>query len=115
YRIARALSLEAAFVANGGGPAQDEVRELLSQADAVASRVGNPHALGLARGVRGLALHQAGKWAQSVDLLDEADAIFRERCAGVPWERASVRAFALWDLWFLGDLREFARRTPLYL
>jgi eukaryotic-like serine/threonine-protein kinase len=115
YRVARALALEASFVANAGGPAHNDVAALLAQADAVASRIDAPHAVGLVRGVRGIAMFLEGRWARSVDMLDEADDIFRERCVGVPWERASVRAFGLWDLWFLGDLREFARRTPLYL
>jgi serine/threonine protein kinase len=115
YRVARALALEAAFVANAGGPAHDDVMALLDQTDAIAARVNNPHALGLAWGVRGIVMYLEGRWGRSVDLLDEADDIFRERCAGVPWERASVRSIALWNLWFLGDLREFARRTPVYL
>ncbi|MEO7331643.1 MAG: serine/threonine-protein kinase PknK, partial [Minicystis sp.] len=114
YRAARALALEAPFAA-GSGTARARVTELLDQARALAARSRSPHALALVPACTGAALFLEGRFAQSLDALDRAELLLRERCTGVAWERATTLIFAAWSLWFLGDLRELARRFPLYL
>src|SRR5204862_92577 len=42
---------------------------------------------------------------------DEAEAIF-QGCTGVWWEIGSARLFALWSLYYLGEMAELARRLP---
>ena len=115
YRIARALSFEAAFLSTEGGRAQARVDALLDRSGALAASTGHPHASGLIELTTGISRYCIGRFRESVEALDRADVIFRERCFGVQWERGSLATFAAWDLWLLGDLREFARRVPLYL
>ena len=115
YRIARALSFEAAFLSTEGGRAQARVDDLLDRSGALAASTGHPHASGLIELTTGISRYCVGRFRESVEALDRADVIFRERCFGVQWERGSLATFAAWDLWLLGDLREFARRVPLYL
>jgi eukaryotic-like serine/threonine-protein kinase len=115
YRIARALSCEAAFLSTDGGGAQARVDDLLDRAEAIAVRTGHPHALGLVAFTTGVTRFCVGRFRESVEALDRAEAILRERCTGVAWERGSVASFITCDLWLLGDLRELAHRVPLYL
>ena len=114
YRIARALSCEAAFLSTDGGGAQARVDHLLDRAEAIAARTGHPHALGLVAFTTGITRYCVGRFRESAEALDRADAIFRERCTGVQWERGSVASFITCDLWLLGDLREFVQRVALY-
>lgn len=114
YRISRALSCEAAFRSTDGGENQARVDDLLDRAEAIAARAGHPHALALAAFTAGISRYCVGRFRESADALDRADVIFRERCTAVQWERGSVASFLTCDLWLLGDLREFTRRTALY-
>ena len=119
YRITRALAFEAAYDAAsssaGDAPAVARVAELLRAAGEIAARIGNPHALGLARLAGGMAATFLGRFREAAESLDRADAILREACTGVAWERGAAQSFAVCALWYLGDVREFARRVPLYL
>ncbi|HSN96927.1 MAG TPA: hypothetical protein VLS89_01475, partial [Candidatus Nanopelagicales bacterium] len=56
-----------------------------------------------------------GSWRESVEALDRAEQILRERCPGAGWERGSARSFSVWSLWFLGDMGELSRRILTYL
>jgi hypothetical protein len=114
YRASRALALEAAFAAGAGAPAA-RVSTLLDQARALALRNGSPHALALVLASTGVALFFQGRYAKSVETLDQAEATLRERCSGVSWERATTLIFSAWALWFMGDLRELCERFPRYL
>ncbi|MFT3776445.1 MAG: AAA family ATPase [Minicystis sp.] len=113
YRAARALALEVPFVAVPGGPARRRAVELLAEADALARRTGHPHALALVRVVSGTSLYLVGRFPEAIAELDRAEAMLRERCTGVPWERGSTLTIGLWSRWLTGDLREFCRRVPL--
>ena len=115
YRVSRALSCEAAFLSTEGGDAQARVDDLLDRAEAIAVQTAHPHALGLVAFTTGVTRYCVGRFRESLDALDRADVIFRERGVSVPWEHGSAASFATCDLWLLGDLRELARRVPLYL
>ena len=112
YRVARALALAKAFMSTSGGR---EYAPYLAVAETLARRTGHPHAIGLVQAAKGTALYHQGYFREALILLDDAEVVFREECAGVSWERASVIIMALWCLWFSGDLGELARRAPLYL
>lgn len=114
-RIARAVAMEVPFLSTAGVSARSEVERLLVEAQRLAERTGDPHALGLVPGVRGSALFLQGRFREAVAASDRSDEIFRERCTNVPWERATVRTFAAWGLWFLGDLDALGQRLPAYL
>ncbi len=118
-RVVRALAFEAVYAA-ATSPAGERseparVAELLRAASETADRAGDPHAIGLARLAGGMAACLLGRFGEAARDLDLADAMLRERCAGVAWERGAAQSFALSALWFAGDVREYARRVPLYL
>lgn len=119
YRITRALAFEAVYDAATStaseGPTAARVAELLRAAHEIAARIGRPHALGLARLAGGMTATFLGRFREAAESLDRADSILREDCTGVAWERGSAQSFAICALWYLGDVREFARRVPLYL
>jgi len=113
YRVARALALEVAFVAIPGGAARGRALELLAEADALARRTGNPHALALVRLASGTSLYLVGRFPEAIAELDRADRLLRERCTGVAWERGSGLTIGIWSRWLTGDLRAFCRLVPL--
>ena len=115
YRVARALAVEAASVATSGGPAEARAAQILRLAEALARRVGDPHAEGLCALAGGMSAFLAGHWNKCVKLSDEAGAIFRERCTGVTWEQTNAMNFALGGLLYLGELAELDRRLGVWL
>ncbi|MGK4009163.1 AAA family ATPase [Sorangium sp. So ce1036] len=115
YRVTRALAFEAAYLAVDGDASAPRVAELLSTAGSIAARLGRPHALGLVAFVGGVTAALFGRWHQGIADLDRADVIFRERCTGVTWERSWAHTFAVWALWYGGEIREFTRRVSMYL
>jgi serine/threonine protein kinase len=115
YRIARALALELPLTGAIGGPARARLAELREVARVAAERSGHPHAIALLPTFTGMALFFEGRFREALDALDRGESILRERCANVSWERDSALAFAVFCLWFLGDLRRLSRRVPIHL
>jgi serine/threonine protein kinase len=113
YRVARALAVEAAFLASEGGPARVRVERLLGVAEQLAQRIGHPHALGLVAMVAGNANYFRGEWASARTRCDQAETIFRDRCTNVSWEITTAHTFALWSLLWMGGVREFGRRVAV--
>jgi serine/threonine protein kinase len=113
YRLARSLAWEATHAAMGGEGSKKRSAQLLSAADALAQRIDHPHALGMATMGRGVAAYFHGEWKEAHAVCDRAVEIFRNRCTGVTWELDTSNAFALWALWFRGELAELIRRFPI--
>ncbi len=113
YRVARALAMEAAFLATEGGPSRERTFRLWSVADALATRIANPHALALTAMVAGNASYFRGEWRSARERCDQAETIFRDRCTNVSWEINTAHTFALWSLLWMGDVREFSRRVTV--
>ncbi len=109
-RIALALGWEAVHVACQGRPAWRRTQRLVAAAGGLADRLGHPHALGMASLSAGAAEFLIGRYASGLELLDRAEAIFRERCTGVIWELDTARIFCLWSLFYLGRLAELGTR-----
>jgi eukaryotic-like serine/threonine-protein kinase len=112
YRVARALALEVAFNATGGGRNLRRTERLWKATSSLATRIGHPHTTGLAMFVAGLAAYLEGRWKTAQELCDRAEGILRERCTGVAWELASARFYALRSLVFMGRFEELSRRLP---
>jgi len=115
YRVACALAAEAGFAAAEGGPARARTERLVREAERLAVQVGHPNALGFAAFAAGTADYLVGKWRSALTLCDRADAIFRERCAGVTWWIDTIQYFALECLAYSGNMAELCRRVPLLL
>jgi hypothetical protein len=109
-RIALALGWEAVHVACQGRPVWRRTERLVSAASTLADRLGHPHALGMAGLSAGAAQFLIGRYRPALELLDRAEAIFRERCTGVIWELDTARIFGLWSLFYLGRLAELGQR-----
>lgn len=112
YRIARSLALEAAQVATAGGRTQRRVERLLAKAQRLAQHGNNPHGTGLVCLAGGAAACFCGRWKRAVELSDEAQSIFRDRCTGVTWEVNTAQGMGLAALSWSGEVAELARRLP---
>ncbi|MHB8876132.1 MAG: ATP-binding protein, partial [Myxococcaceae bacterium] len=115
YRVARAIAAEAAFVATGGRKARPRALKLMKIASELATRVGDPRALGLVSFCAGLTEFLVGNWRAAQNHAEAAEQIFFEAGSGLTWEAANTRLFSVWSLFYLGEVGELARRTPLLL
>jgi serine/threonine protein kinase len=115
HRIARALAVEAGHSSTRAHHSEQRTTKLLAASEALALRLGDQHALGIQKMVAGMAALLSGRWQAALELCDQAEAILRARCSGVSWEIGSAARFAADALWFMGMLREHARRVPLLL
>jgi eukaryotic-like serine/threonine-protein kinase len=115
YRIARALSWEAAHIAMAGVRHKPRADEQLAAAEALAARINRPHASGMVRMSRGVVAYFHGDFMQCHESCTAAAQIFREQCTGVSWELETCNAFALWSLYFRGEYAEMARRFSTLL
>jgi tetratricopeptide (TPR) repeat protein len=115
YRVARALALEVAYNALGGGPNRRRTEQLWNVTASLAKRIEHPHTLGLVTFTAGLAAYLEGRWKTGRELCDRAEVILRERCTGVAWELANTRFYALRSLVCMGRFEELSTRLPTYL
>ncbi|MBW2455469.1 MAG: AAA family ATPase [Deltaproteobacteria bacterium] len=111
-RLARALALEAGHVASTGAHRHGRATALIDRSEELAERIGDWHALGLAKTMRGLRAMFAGEWSTAIALTDEATGILLDRCTNVAWELATARRYHLASSYYRGNLAVLARRVP---
>jgi serine/threonine protein kinase len=114
-RASRAISFEAAQVATRGGPVRKRAAPILAKAEALAARLGQPHAIGLSFWAGGVAAYSMGEWKRAAERCERAAEILREECTGVMWELTVANRFLLAALLYLGDIAEISRRVPVLL
>jgi eukaryotic-like serine/threonine-protein kinase len=115
FRLARALSWEAAHLSNLGGRTWDRNQRLLDEARRLAESVEDPYARHWATLCSGLIKFTNGKWKEARAELELAESRLRRECTGVAWELNTAHAFTLWSLFYLGELSEMNRRVaPLF-
>jgi serine/threonine protein kinase/tetratricopeptide (TPR) repeat protein len=110
YRVARALSLEVAYSASGGVKNRARTEELIRTTQALAERIGHPHAIALATATAGAAMYLAGEWRKGLELAERGAAILRERCSGVAFEIDTTDIFILSALNHLGEWKALSAR-----
>jgi hypothetical protein len=115
FRVARAMSFEAAQSASRGGSSRKRTLQIAQRAEELAQKVGHPHAIGLATWASGVAAYLVGHWKKSADVCEQAAEILRDRCTGVTWELAIAQRFMLSALLYEGELAEVSRRVPVLL
>lgn len=115
FRIARGLAFEAAQSASRGVPAQARSLKIAQQAEALAQRVGHPHALGLVTWARGITAYVNGRWKNAAELCEQAVEILRDQCTGVTWELSVGHRFLFSAMVYLGEIGEVSRRVPTLL
>jgi hypothetical protein len=114
YRIARAMAIESA--ARGAVPTGRQLSErLIQQSQALATSVGNPHAIALSLLADGINTIMVGEWKRALTLSEQALAILRNQCAGVAWELTIAQNLVIWALMYLGELNEVSRQVPALL
>ncbi|MCA9691836.1 MAG: protein kinase [Myxococcales bacterium] len=114
-RIARAKSMEAAFVASGGTRSRAAATALASDALALATRVGDHEVIALATMAAGACAYMVGEWRRAAVRCHEADVMLGLRCTGVPWQTATTRRFWMSALLRLGEYAELKRCLPEFL
>jgi eukaryotic-like serine/threonine-protein kinase len=112
-RAARALAIEACFVAAWGSKTKPRASRIVEAAAALAAEVNEPLVHGLADSARGICELQWGDFNAAIHYCDAAVATFREHCAGVVWEERTGEVFAMWGLAWRGDWGEVARRCDV--
>ncbi|MBL8955083.1 MAG: AAA family ATPase [Myxococcaceae bacterium] len=112
YRVARALGLEAAFVATGGRSREARVSQLLGEARKLAERVGDGRLHGTIDLCAAVAQFLVGRWRESLGSSGQAEQWFKELGNAVTWEAANARLFSVWSLFYMGEIAELMRRVP---
>jgi Cdc6-like AAA superfamily ATPase len=115
YRLARGLATEASFSALAGAKHHARTVRLLGTLHEIAEQSMHPHAIGLASLADEIAALLEGRWKDCLELAGRAELQFRERCAGLVWERSTMYVNATLSLWFLGETKECCQRVGEYL
>lgn len=112
-RAARALALEACFLAPYGAGARAE--KVLDTAEAVAKAENDLHAQGLCAWARGAVdYYSYNKWRRSIEHLNECLRLMRgQQTAG--WEQDTAQLVTCWNLQYLGDFNAMSRQVPAYI
>jgi hypothetical protein len=112
-RLARSFAMASGFATHEGGMAKRRAPELLREAERLAELHQDAYASAWLVFARATAAFGDGRWRECVARCDEARARFRADCTNVAWELASLQAFGLYSLGFLGELRELGRRVEV--
>jgi eukaryotic-like serine/threonine-protein kinase len=113
YRIARAVALEAGFLASSGMPLHD-VSAWVAQAASLATQSGRPHAVALSSLTAGMSAFLAGEWPRASLLCERALVALRD-CPGAVWETNCAESFLLYSRLYTGAIGEVSRRLPALL
>jgi len=113
FRISRAFAIQSGHSAAGRGRRRRRATALFTaRARALANRIGDPHAEGLAISVAGTAAYLEGRWRACRDLMTEAESILRERCQNVAWELSNTHYYFLLSLYYLGEIADLSQTAP---
>ncbi|MEM7588118.1 MAG: AAA family ATPase, partial [Acidobacteriota bacterium] len=111
-RAARALGLEACYLAGAGSAARRQVERLLARMEPLIQEADDPLTTGLGHLYTGRAAFDFGQWRQATERCDEAEVIFTEQCPGAIAEVTLARRSYLAALLQRGELAEVARSLP---
>ena len=110
-RIARGMAIEA--TTRRAYPTGSRLTEtLFQQSKALATSVGNPHAIALSILGESITAMAKGQWKQGGTLAEQALGILRQECTGVTWEVNIAQNLAIWALMYRGELGEVVQRVP---
>ena len=115
YRVARALAFEAFMTSVAGLRTVKRSQELIDKADALATRLDHPHAIGVVLLMKQMISLNQTRFSDVVRFGEAAEEALRTRCSGVWWEIAMARTEMMWSFWHQGDCEALRRRTPVVL
>jgi hypothetical protein len=111
-RVAISMGWEVVQSACIGRPAFRRTEQLIRRSRELAERLGDAHAIGMARLGHGAADFLSSRFRTGVAISDEATAILRERCPSAVWELDTSQMFAAWALFYCGEVAELRARCP---
>jgi hypothetical protein len=109
HRIVRALAWEVPYSAAGGERSRERTQQILQRAQALAQRLGDPYAIGLATLMDGVAGYLEGEFRRGLDAFARAMEILRNQPTPAAWEIASAQAFTVRCGLWTGELIEQRR------
>ncbi len=115
FRATRALLMEYAFSAGGGGRSEDRTRELRERCRDLVEEVDDPYLSGLHDVLKSLDHNLSGRWLPCLESARKAEQILREHCTGVTWELDTAILYQLHSILAMGHFAELARRVPAVL
>jgi hypothetical protein len=115
YRLARALTIEAAFTAVSGSAVVARVGALLERAEALSKVSDHPHARAFLTTARGHIAFLTGDFRGAAEWSALAETQLRDECTGVTWELATARLWLARGLMYQGRFAELGRRLPMML
>ncbi len=110
-RLAASLGWYAAFLANGGAPAEPSTRAVLAEALALNDADGDPYARGCYEAATALTEFHLGHLSLALAACERAATIFSRETIGATKELSTVHTFELAALALEGRLAELSRRT----
>ena len=114
-RIAAALAVEIGYVASAGISAAARVERLMARAREVAEKHGDLYHIGLVEASSGLGHFLFGRWRLAHDHLEAGLRLMRDHGVDARWEIDISEMFYLSTLYYLGELRDLMRWTPILL
>ncbi len=112
-RVARALSVEAVYMACEGGASNRAFADgLYAQAHALADRTGNQMAVAFANLTHGAAEVFVGRPDHAFAWLEAAEVALRRQQVGVVWEVVNCRMYRAWAWWWRGDYARLVETIP---
>lgn len=115
FRIVRALAQETIHQANRGNRGARAAQRCQDLALDLAQRVGHPNPRGRALVAAGTAALMQGRWKPAVELLEEAETLLKDHCAGLDFELHLAQFHALLARQKLGNLRDLEIRLSAQL
>jgi eukaryotic-like serine/threonine-protein kinase len=114
-RVARALATEGGFHSVGGPRSRRRAAKLFAEARALLARNPSDHVASLLSGSECIVAYQAGQWRRSLDLARRAELEISKQQTTATWEHDTIDFFVLYNLFYLGELRELATLAPMLL
>ena len=110
-RVAHALCIEAVYVSAAGPSKGARSARLTAEAESIARRSGQAHAIAMTQVTRGYALFCQGRFDEALGECDEGAALLREKCPGAFWDLRTAMMGSIWSLCWKGELGELATRA----
>lgn len=110
-RLVRAMCWEAVQRINAGGRDVAVGERMIDTAREITRTLDDPYSTTMVPFAVGIGEFMKGRWAESVRVLDDATATFSKSCRGVHWELGTARLFALYAMYWNGELAEHRRRS----
>ncbi|MCC7535819.1 MAG: protein kinase [Deltaproteobacteria bacterium] len=110
-RLSNAFAVEGGFASMAGERGRARAEKLLDEADRLARKVGNRHAIAVADGARGQVAYLSGRFREAIARCEKTEADFREHCVGTTWEINTMRLWAARSMLQVGDLESLRRKA----